>query len=82
VWIRSHSSCRRLATSPDSVFDPRHLVDTRRSRLLQSEEARPQDIDVDVMQERRQLVLSPMLNCFASGTTKYQADQNVTRSLP
>jgi site-specific DNA recombinase len=40
------------------VFDPRHLVDTRRCGLLQSEEARPQDIDVDVMQERRQLVLS------------------------
>jgi hypothetical protein len=35
------------------VFDPRHLVDTRRRRLLQTEEARPQDIDVDVMQERR-----------------------------
>ena len=40
------------------VFDPRHLVDTRRCRLLQTEEARPQDIDVDVMQERRLLVLS------------------------
>ena len=40
------------------VFDPRHLVDTRRCGLLQPEEARPQDIDVDVMQERRQFVLS------------------------
>ena len=40
------------------VFDPRHLVDTRRGRLLQTEEAGPQDIDVDVMQERRQFVLS------------------------
>ena len=40
------------------VLGPRHLVDTWRSGLLQTEEARPQDIDVDVMQERRQLVLS------------------------
>jgi len=40
------------------VFAPRHLIDTWRCGLLQSEEARPQDINVDVMQERRQLVLS------------------------
>ena len=40
------------------VFAPRHLIDTWRCGLLQSEEACPQDINVDVMQERRQLVLS------------------------
>jgi len=40
------------------VFDPRHLVDTRRCSPLQAEEARSQDVDVDVMQKRRQLVLS------------------------
>jgi site-specific DNA recombinase len=40
------------------VFDPRHLVDTRRCSPLQAEEARPQDVDVDVMQKRCQLVLS------------------------
>jgi hypothetical protein len=40
------------------VFDPRPLIDTWGSSLLQSEEACPQDLNVDVMQERRQLVLS------------------------
>jgi hypothetical protein len=40
------------------VLGPRHLVDARRSGLLQTEEARPQNIDVDVVQERRQLTLS------------------------
>src|SRR5262252_9344142 len=40
------------------VFGPRPLIDTRRCSLLQFEEACPQDINVDVMQERRQLVLS------------------------
>jgi len=40
------------------VFGPRHLVDARRCGLLQTEEARSQNGDVDVMQKRRQLVLS------------------------
>jgi hypothetical protein len=40
------------------IFGPRHLVDARRCGLLQTEEARSQDLNVDVMQERRQLVLS------------------------
>ena len=40
------------------VFGPRHLVDARRGGLLQTEEARPQNINGEVMQERRQLVLS------------------------
>ena len=40
------------------VLDPCHLVDARHGGLLQTEEARPQNIDRDVMQERRQLVLS------------------------
>jgi hypothetical protein len=40
------------------VFGPRHLVDTWRCGLLQSEETCPQDINVDVMKERRQLILS------------------------
>src|SRR5580692_7467780 len=40
------------------VFAPRRLIDTRRSSLLQSEKACPQDINADVMQERRQFVLS------------------------
>ena len=39
------------------VFGPRHLVDARRCGLLQIGEARSQDVDVDVMQERRQLAL-------------------------
>jgi alanine racemase len=40
------------------VVGPRHLIDARRGGLLQTEEARPQDIDTDVMQERCQLTLS------------------------
>jgi hypothetical protein len=40
------------------VFGPRHLIDTRRGGLLQSEEARSQNVDGEVMQERRQLVPS------------------------
>jgi hypothetical protein len=40
------------------VLDPRPLIDTWSSGLPQSEEACPQDLNVDVMQERRQLVLS------------------------
>src|SRR5271166_5879764 len=35
------------------IFGPRHLVDARRCGLLQTEEARSQDLNVDVMQERR-----------------------------
>ena len=40
------------------VFDPRPLINTWGCSLLQSEEAPAQDLNVDVMQERRQLVLS------------------------
>jgi hypothetical protein len=40
------------------VFGPRHLIDAWRGGLLQTEEARPQNIDGEMMQERRQLVLS------------------------
>ena len=39
------------------VFGPRHLVDAWRRSLLQSEETCSQDINVNVMQERRQLAL-------------------------
>ena len=39
------------------IFDPRHLVDARRCGLLQTGEARSQNVDVDVMQKRRQLAL-------------------------
>jgi hypothetical protein len=39
------------------VLGPRHLIDTRRGSLLQTEEARPQYVDADVMQERSQLTL-------------------------
>jgi hypothetical protein len=39
------------------VFGPRHLVHARRRGLLRSEEARWQNVDVDVMQKRRQLAL-------------------------
>src|SRR6476646_6924874 len=38
------------------VFGPGHLVDPRRGGLLQTKEACPQNIDGEVMQERRQLV--------------------------
>jgi len=37
------------------ILGPRHLVDARCSGLLQTEEARPQNSNVNVMQERRQL---------------------------
>jgi hypothetical protein len=40
------------------ILRPRHLVDAWRSGLLQTEEARPQNININVMQERRQLALS------------------------
>ena len=40
------------------VFGPCHLVDARRGDLLQAEEARPQNIDGEMMQERRHLVPS------------------------
>ncbi len=40
------------------VFGPCHLVDARHSGLLQTEEARPQNIDAEMMQERRQFILS------------------------
>ena len=40
------------------VFGPRYLVDARRGRLLQTEEARPQNVDGEMMQERRQFILS------------------------
>ncbi len=40
------------------VFGPGHLVDAWRSRLLQTEEARPQNVDGEMMQERRQFILS------------------------
>ena len=40
------------------VFGPRHLVDARRCGLLQSKEARSQNVDVDVMQKRRMQKIS------------------------
>ena len=40
------------------VLGPRHVADTRRRGLLQTKEARPQGVNADVMQERRQLVPS------------------------
>ena len=39
------------------IFGPRHLVDARRCGLLQTAEACSQNVDVDVMQKRRQLAL-------------------------
>jgi hypothetical protein len=56
VWTRACRSTR--FASRVSAYSVRHLVDARRRGLLQTEEARPQDIDVDVMQERRQFALS------------------------
>jgi hypothetical protein len=47
------------------VFGPRHLIDTRRGKLLQAEEARSQSIDADVMQERSQLTLFVPGNGFS-----------------
>jgi hypothetical protein len=40
------------------VFGPCHLVDAGRGGLLETEEARSQNIDGEMMQERRQLVPS------------------------
>jgi hypothetical protein len=64
-WQRSIRSCVHTSVKICEVgldvlhvVGPRHLVDTRRSGPLQVEEARPQNIDADVMQERRQLALS------------------------
>jgi hypothetical protein len=64
-WQRSIRSCVNTSVKICEVgldvlhvVGPRHLVDTRRSGPLQIEEARPQNIDADVMQERRQLALS------------------------
>jgi hypothetical protein len=51
--MQAHEACLKVLC----VFGPRHLVDTWRCGLLQSEEACAQDVNVDVMQERRQLVL-------------------------
>jgi len=39
------------------VVDPRPLIDAWGRGLLQSEETCPQNLNADVMQERRQLVL-------------------------
>ena len=47
------------------VFGPGHLVDPRRGGLLQTKEACPQNIDGEVMQERRQLVLSVPVDGFS-----------------
>ena len=49
---------REVLLEPFRVFGPRHLVDAWRGGLLQTEEARPQNIDGEMMQERRQLILS------------------------
>ena len=56
-WQRSIRSCldasvevREVLLEAFRVFDPRHLVDTRRSGLVQFEEARTQNIDVELMQ--------------------------------
>ena len=43
------------------IFGPRHLVDAWGCGLLQTEETRPQNVDVDMMQERRQLALPVLL---------------------
>jgi putative ABC transport system substrate-binding protein len=47
------------------VFGPGQLVDARRGGLLQTKEACPQNIDGEVMQERRQLVLSVPVDGFS-----------------
>ena len=52
--MQAHEACLKVLC----VFGPRHLVDTWRGELLQTEEARPQNINGEVMQKRRQLVLS------------------------
>src|SRR5262249_23631960 len=47
------------------VLGPRHLIDTARGRVLESEHARPQPGDADVMQERRELSLFVPGNGFS-----------------
>ena len=42
-----------------------NVVDTRRGGLLQTEEARPQNINGEVMQERRQLDYEPHPRCLS-----------------
>ena len=59
--MQAHEACLKVLC----VFGPRHLVDTWRCSLLQSEEACAQDVNVDVMQERRQLVLFVPDNGFS-----------------
>ena len=57
IYVRSHLKNAPGRLQVLGVFGPRHLVDARRCHLLQIGEARSQDVDVDVMQERRQLAL-------------------------
>ena len=47
--MQVHEACLKVLC----VFGPRHLVDTWRGGLLQTEEARPQNINGEVMQKRR-----------------------------
>jgi hypothetical protein len=49
---------REVLLKARRVFGPGHLVDARRGRLLQTEEARSQNVDGEMMQERRQFILS------------------------
>ena len=57
AWLRS--DCQK------TVFGPSHLVDAWRGGLLQTKEAYPQNVDGEVMQERRQLVLSVPVDGFS-----------------
>ena len=52
--MQVHEACLKVLC----VFGPCHLVDTWRGGLLQTEEACPQNINGEVMQKRRQPVLS------------------------
>src|SRR5580700_5306561 len=59
-WQRSIRSCldarteiREVLLEAFRVLGPCHLVDAGRGELLQPEEARPQNIDGEMMQERR-----------------------------
>jgi hypothetical protein len=59
-WQRSIRSCldarmeiREVLPEALRVLGPCHLVDAGRGELLQPEEARPQNIDGEMMQERR-----------------------------
>jgi len=59
-WQRSIRSClnarmeiREVLLEAFCVLGPCHLVDAGRGELLQPEEARPQNIDGEMMQERR-----------------------------